>query len=134
MEISKPGLDVLVVTEKGYGKKTAIDEYRITSRGGKGVKTLNITDKNGSIVSFKTVTNDNDLMIITDTGIIIRLDVEKISQMSRVTQGVRLINLKGEQKVSSISIVDKTNEEEETENPVDNSENTKEINEEGASE
>ena len=123
MEISKPGVDVLVVTEKGYGKKTAIDEYRITSRGGKGVKTLNITDKNGSIVSFKTVTNDNDLMIITDTGIIIRLDVEKISQMSRVTQGVRLINLKGEQKVSSISIVDKTNEEEqELDNPVDNSE------------
>ena len=123
MEISKPGVDVLVVTEKGYGKKTPIDEYRITSRGGKGVKTLNITDNNGSIVSFKTVTNDNDLMIITDTGIIIRLDVEKISQMSRVTQGVRLINLKGEQKVSSISIVDKTNEEEqELDNPVDNSE------------
>ena len=106
MEIAKPGVDVLVVTEKGYGKKTSIDEYRITNRGGKGVKTLNITDKNGSITAFKTVDNTNDLIIITNEGIIIRLAVDTISEMSRVTQGVKLINLREGQSVSSISIVD----------------------------
>ena len=113
MEIATSGVDVLVVTENGYGKKTPIDEYRITNRGGKGVKTLNITDKNGLITSFKTVTDENDLIIITDEGIIIRLSVDKISRMSRVTQGVRLINLKENQKVSSISVIDKTDINEE---------------------
>lgn len=113
MEIAVENVNVLVVTEKGYGKKTPIDEYRITNRGGKGVKTLNITDKNGSIVSFKTVVDKMDLMIITDTGIIIRLDIDGISTMSRVTQGVKLINLKDDQKVSSIAVIDK--EEESTE-------------------
>ena len=115
MEIATDNVDVLVVTENGYGKRTPIDEYRITNRGGKGVKTLNITDKNGLITSFKTVTDDNDLIIITDEGIIIRLSVDKISKMSRVTQGVRLINLKENQKVSSISVIEKTDIEE-TEN------------------
>ena len=94
MEIVEPNEYVLVITEKGYGKKTPVDEYRITNRGGKGVKTVNITEKNGSIVSFKTVDDSKDLMIITDSGIIIRLAVDKISTMSRVTQGVKLINLK----------------------------------------
>ena len=94
MEVVKPDEDVLVISEYGYGKKTPIEEYRITNRGGKGVKTINITEKNGSIVSFKTVTDDKDLIIITDTGMIIRLAVDKISTMSRVTQGVKLINLK----------------------------------------
>ena len=107
MEIASNDVDVLVVTENGYGKKTPINEYRITNRGGKGVKTLNITEKNGAITSFKTVTNDDDLIIITDEGIIIRLAVDKISELSRVTQGVRLINLRDGQKVSSISVVDK---------------------------
>ena len=118
MEIAVPGVDVLVVTEKGYGKKTPVDEYRITNRGGKGVKTLNTTDKNGSIVSFKTVDNDKDVMIITDTGIVIRLAVDKISTMSRVTQGVRLINLKENQYVSSISVIDKNNDDEPENNQV----------------
>ena len=128
MEIVVPGVDVLVVTEKGYGKKTPVDEYRITNRGGKGVKTLNTTDKNGSIVSFKTVDNDKDLMIITDTGIVIRLAVDKISTMSRVTQGVRLINLKENQYVSSISVIDKNNDEEQENNqvPVDELNNNNE--------
>ena len=128
MEIAVPGVDVLVVTEKGYGKKTPVDEYRITNRGGKGVKTLNTTDKNGSIVSFKTVDNDKDLMIITDTGIVIRLAVDKISTMSRVTQGVKLINLKENQYVSSISVIDKNNEEEQENNqvPVDELNNNNE--------
>ena len=107
MEIVEPNEYVLVITEKGYGKKTPVDEYRITNRGGKGVKTVNITEKNGSIVSFKTVDDSKDLMIITDSGIIIRLDVDKISTMSRVTQGVKLINLKEDSIVSSTSIVDR---------------------------
>lgn len=107
MEVVKPDEDVLVISEYGYGKKTPIEEYRITNRGGKGVKTINITEKNGSIVSFKTVTDDKDLIIITDTGMIIRLAVDKISTMSRVTQGVKLINLKEDSIVSSTSIVDR---------------------------
>lgn len=107
MEIVEPNEYVLVITEKGYGKKTPVDEYRITNRGGKGVKTVNITEKNGSIVSFKTVDDSKDLMIITDSGIIIRLAVDRISTMSRVTQGVKLINLKEDSIVSSTSIVDR---------------------------
>ena len=115
MEVVKPDEDVLVISEYGYGKKTPIEEYRITNRGGKGVKTINITEKNGSIVSFKTVTDDKDLIIITDTGMIIRLAVDKISRMSRVTQGVRLINLKDDTKVSGTAIVDKDDEEQASE-------------------
>lgn len=107
MEVANEDEFVLVVTEKGYGKKTPTSEYRITNRGGKGVKTVNITDKNGSIVSFKSVDSSKDLMIITDSGIVIRLDVDKISTMSRVTQGVRLINLKEDSTVGSTAIVDK---------------------------
>ena len=110
MEVATKDALVLVVTENGYGKKTPIDEYRITNRGGKGVKTLNITEKNGIITAFKTVTNDKDLIIITDEGIIIRLAVDKISEMSRVTQGVKLINLREGQKVSTVSVVDQEND------------------------
>ena len=110
---------VLVITERGYGKRTLIDEYRITNRGGKGVKTLNITDKNGSIVSFEVLNDLNkDVMIVTDEGIIIRIDVEQIPLLSRVTQGVRLIHLKGEQSVSSVALVEKN---ENDYNSVDNS-------------
>lgn len=112
MEIADNDQEVLVVTEKGYGKKTPLAEYRLTNRGGKGVKTLSVTEKNGSIISFKTVTNDEDIMIITNTGMIIRLNVENISSMSRVTQGVRLINLKEGQLVSSIAIIKRELEEE----------------------
>lgn len=107
MEIAHDDELILTVTEKGYGKKTPTSEYRITNRGGKGVKTVNITDKNGAIVAFKSVDNDKDIMIITDSGIVIRLDADKISTMSRVTQGVRLINLKENSVVSSVSVVDK---------------------------
>lgn len=111
MEIANDDEDVLVVTEKGYGKKTPLQEYRLTNRGGKGVKTLHITEKNGSIVAFKTVGNNVDLIIITNTGMIIRLSIDNISKMSRVTQGVRLINLKEEQSVSSVAVIEKENEE-----------------------
>ena len=107
MEVCNDNVDVLVVTENGYGKKTPINEYRVTNRGGKGVKTLNITEKNGTINSFRVVPVDKDLIIVTNEGIIIRLDINSISTMSRVTQGVKLINLREGQKVSSISVVDK---------------------------
>ena len=110
-EVASEYQEVLVVTEKGYGKKTAVSEYRQTKRGSKGVKTLSITEKNGIIVGFKSVYNDCDLMIITNSGIIIRLDMSSISTMGRVTQGVRLINLKENSSVSSISVVSKSEEE-----------------------
>ena len=110
MEIANENQDVLIVTEKGYGKKTPLEEYRLTNRGGKGVKTLHITDKNGSIISFKIVSDNVDVIISTNTGMIIRLSVDKISKMSRVTQGVRLINLKEEQSVSSVAVIEKENE------------------------
>ena len=116
-EVASESQEVLVVTEKGYGKKTAVNEYRQTKRGSKGVKTLSITEKNGIIVGFKSVYNDCDLMIITNSGIIIRLEMLSISTMGRVTQGVRLINLKENSSVSSISVVTKNEEENlETEN------------------
>ena len=107
MEISEPGKLLLVVTENGYGKKTAIEEYRETKRGSKGVKTINITEKNGNVIGFKSTDNDKDLMIITSDGIIIRMDINSISQMGRVTKGVRLINLKEKNKVASISVIEK---------------------------
>ena len=107
MEISEPGKLLLDVTENGYGKKTAIEEYRETKRGSKGVKTINITEKNGNVIGFKSTDNDKDLMIITSDGIIIRMDINSISQMGRVTKGVRLINLKDKNKVASISVIEK---------------------------
>ena len=99
---------VLVMTENGYGKRTPVSEYRLTNRGGKGVKTLNITEKNGSIISFEILNSfDKDLLIVTNEGIIIRIDVNQVSVLSRVTQGVRLIHLKDNQIVSSVTLIDK---------------------------
>ncbi len=105
-EISDQEKQILVVTENGYGKQTDVSEYRKTHRGSKGVKALNITNKNGNIVSFKTVSNNEDLMIITTNGIIIRLPISQISTTGRVAQGVKLINLKDNQKVSNITLLD----------------------------
>ena len=114
MDVVTENQEVLVITRNGYGKKTPIEDYRITNRGGKGVKTLNITEKNGDIVSFEVLNNSNkDVMIVTNEGIIIRIDANQISTMSRVTQGVRLINLKDEQFVSSVAIIDKEAEDNE---------------------
>ena len=125
MDVVSDNQSVLVVTKKGYGKKTPIEEYRITNRGGKGVKTVNVTDKNGDLVSFEVINDgEKDIMIITNEGIIIRIDANQISTMSRVTQGVRLINLKNEQFVSSVAVIDKINEEEQ-----ENVENEKTIDE-----
>ena len=105
--------NIVIVTENGYGKKTLISEYRKTKRGSKGVKALNITEKNGNIASIKKVIDDSDIMIITNQGIIIRLPLEQVSQLGRVTQGTRLINLKSGQKESSVSLVQKEKEPEE---------------------
>ena len=115
LETAVENSQILVVTEKGYGKRTNITEYRMTHRGSKGVKALNITEKNGNIVSFKIVTGDEDLMIITDSGIIIRIDVNQVSTTGRVAQGVRLIKLKDDQKVSSVALLDKEETEEDSE-------------------
>ena len=107
MDVVVENQKVLVITKNGYGKMTPIEEYRITNRGGKGVKTLNITDKNGVIVSFEVLSkHGSNVMIITNEGIIIRISTDQISTMSRVTQGVKLINLKDSQYVSSVAIVD----------------------------
>lgn len=113
-EIANPGQEILVVTSNGYGKRTNIDEYRMTHRGSKGVRALNLTEKNGNIVSFKLVNGDEDLMIITDSGIIIRLAVDQVSTTGRVAQGVRLINLKDNQKVSTVTLLEKEETEDET--------------------
>ena len=106
-EVVNKDEDVLIVTEKGYGKKTNVDQYRLTHRGSKGVKALNVTEKNGNLVSLKTVKGDEDLLIITNSGIIIRIDTQQISTLNRNTQGIRLINLKDNQKVSTIALVKK---------------------------
>ena len=101
---------ILVVTEKGYGKKTDVSEYRLTHRGSKGVKALNITDKNGLIIAFKSVVGDEDLIITTNNGIVIRLDVSKISTLKRNTQGVKLMSLKDGQVVTSVTVTEKVEE------------------------
>jgi DNA gyrase subunit A len=102
---------LLVVSENGYGKRSEFDEYRKTSRGGKGVKTLNITEKTGSLVAMKNVTDDNDLMIINRSGITIRMAVSDIKVAGRATQGVRLINIKDGDSIAAISAVNKSEEE-----------------------
>ena len=117
-EVLKQGELILIVTENGYGKKSEIEEYRLTHRGSKGVKALNITEKNGMMVALSCVdpNKEFDLMIITDSGIIIKLPLEQVSTLKRATQGVRLINLKDEQKVSTVAIVEKEEGAENEEN------------------
>ena len=109
---------ILLVTEKGYGKKTLVSEFRETSRGSKGVKALNITDKNGNIAAVKVVDEDKELVIMTNTGTTMRTTLDQINTLGRVTQGVRLIHLKDDQYVTTISLVDK----EEAEENIDTSE------------
>lgn len=102
---------ILIITEKGYGKRTNVLEYRLTHRGSKGVKGLNVTDKNGHLVAFKSIDGDEDAIITTNNGIVIRLDINKISTLKRNTQGVRLISLKENQTVTSVTITEKEEEE-----------------------
>lgn len=104
--------DILVVSENGYGKRSSLDDYRITNRGGKGVKTISITEKTGNLVSIKNVTDDDDLMIINKSGIAIRMAVSDLRVMGRATQGVRLINLKGNDSIAAVAKVMKDEEEE----------------------
>jgi DNA gyrase subunit A len=111
--IDNPETNVLVVSEKGYGKRSDIDEYRITNRGGKGVKTINITDKTGTLVGIKSVTDANDLMIITKNGITIRMNVSDLRVMGRATQGVRLINIQDNDSIGAVTKVDHEDEVEE---------------------
>ena len=103
----------LVVSEHGFGKRTDFEEYRLTSRGGKGVRTLNITEKTGKVVALKNVTEDNDLMIITRAGLTIRMSVSDIRQAGRATQGVKLINIKDSDLIASVTVVPKQEEAEE---------------------
>ncbi len=118
---------VLVVSEKGYGKRTDIDDYRVTNRGGKGVKTINITDKTGALVAIKNVTDADDLMIINKSGIVIRIVVSELRVMGRATQGVRLITLKGNDEIASVAKIQHEDEEEETEgNATDSAADTNE--------
>ena len=97
--------DILVVSENGYGKRSEVDEYRITNRGGKGVKTINITEKTGHLVAIKAVSDQNDLMIINKSGITIRLSVDTLRIMGRATQGVRVINLRNGDSIASVAVV-----------------------------
>lgn len=116
--------EILLVSENGYGKKSSINEFRQTNRGGKGVKGINKTDKTGDLVAIRKVNTENDVLIITDSGIIIRLDTNQISTLSRNAQGVRLIRLKDNQKVSDISLINEVDEIE----PKAESDNDSEIN------
>ncbi|MGO4961899.1 DNA gyrase subunit A [Jeotgalibaca porci] len=111
MAILEEDTTVLVITEKGYGKRTSIDEYAIKGRGGKGIKTANITEKNGKLVGLRTVKEDDDIMIITDTGVMIRFHAKDVSQTGRATLGVRLMRLDDDSKVSTMAVVDPEEEE-----------------------
>ena len=106
ISINNPEVTVLVVSENGYGKRTDIDDYRITNRGGKGVKTINVTEKTGELVAIKDVTDNDDLMIINKSGIVIRIGLSDLRVMGRATQGVRLITFKGNDSIASITKVE----------------------------
>ena len=133
-EIATTGQQILVVTEKGYGKKTDLDEYRMTHRGSKGVKALNITAKNGNITSFKTLDGNEDVIIVTNTGIIIRIDSEQISSNRCGAQGVKWINIKDEQLVSTVELITKEEISEEEIKNEEIKENTEVIHENNSKE
>ena len=105
VSIADDASDILVVSEKGYGKRSKLDDYRITNRGGKGVKTINITEKTGGLVAIKNVTDEDDLMIINKSGITIRMGVADLRVMGRATQGVKLINIKENDSIAAVAKV-----------------------------
>lgn len=118
--VSDPNEDILVISENGYGKRSMIEDYRITNRGGKGVKTINVTEKTGDLIAIKNVSDKNDLMIITENGITIRLAVSSISILGRATQGVKLINLRDDNRIASVTGVsseENDNEDSQTDQP-----------------
>jgi DNA gyrase subunit A len=129
VSVDSPEYDILVVSENGYGKRSSIDEYRITNRGGKGVRTINITEKTGGLIAIKNVTDNDDLMIINKSGIAIRMHVDALRVMGRATQGVRLINLKDEDSIAAVTQVPREEEEDDDVTEVvteESSENTEE--------
>lgn len=113
MDIAVPGKEVMIVTTKGYGKRTPLEEYRVQSRGGKGIKTLNITKKNGQVVGHKVISPEEDLMIVTQAGVVIRMNISGISSLGRYAQGVRLIKVDTGQEVSTVARVQLPEEDEE---------------------
>ena len=123
VSVSDMSKDILVVSEKGYGKRSKLEDYRITNRGGKGVKTINITDKTGALVALKDVTDNDDLMIITKKGLTIRIPVADLRVMGRATQGVKLINIKENDAIAAVAKV-MHNEDEIVENDAADSENS----------
>lgn len=127
------GFDIMVVSEKGYGKRSALEDYRITNRGGKGVKTITVTEKTGELVSLKAVTDEDDLMIITKKGTMIRMGVDTLRVMGRATQGVRLISLRKEDEIASIAKVPASEDDEETDESVEGVNDTTELNNENSS-
>jgi len=110
---NKESATILVVSEKGYGKRTDLDDYRVTGRGGKGVKTLSITEKTGNLVGLMSVTDEDGLMIICKSGMTIRMAVDKLRVMGRATQGVRLINIKDKDAIASIAKTPREDDEDE---------------------
>ena len=122
--------NILVVSEKGYGKRSKLEDYRITNRGGKGVKTLNISEKTGGLVAIKNVDDSNDLMIINKSGLTIRMAVEDLRVMGRATQGVRLINIKDSDSIAAVAKVmhdEEVVEEEDSKENIENLEKGTEI-------
>jgi len=119
VSVDSPEYDILVVSENGYGKRSSIDEYRVTNRGGKGVRTINITDKTGGLIALKNVTDSDDLMIINKSGIAIRMHVDALRVMGRATQGVRLINLKDEDSIAAVTQVPREEDEDEVTDVMD---------------
>lgn len=114
------GHSILVVSENGFGKRSDYEEYRLTSRGAKGVKTINITDKTGTLVAIKDVTEENDLMIITKSGLTIRMAVSEIRIAGRATQGVKLINIREGDSIAAVCPVAKSEDEEVAEETTQN--------------
>ena len=125
MEVVRDDDLILIVTENGYGKKSRVNDYRETNRGSKGVKAINITEKNGNIVAVKLINGDQDAILMTDSGMTMRMSLDQISTLGRATQGVRLINLKNNQQVATVSLVDKVDEQtEEINEEIQNDEST----------
>ncbi|EFR89279.1 DNA gyrase subunit A, partial [Listeria marthii FSL S4-120] len=119
MEVLEDDEKVLVVTEKGYGKQTPASQYPLRNRGGMGVKTVTITEKNGNLVAMKTVTGEEDLMLMTVSGVLIRFEIETVSQTGRSAMGVKLIRLDEDEKVATVAKVPKEEDEVELEEEID---------------
>ncbi len=138
VNVEKESKNILVVSEKGYGKRSNIDDYRITGRGGKGVKTISVTEKTGSLVGIMDVTDEDGLMIINKSGMTIRMAVDSMRVMGRATQGVKLINIKANDEIASIAKTPRDKDEEveldEEGNPIINEETGNSENSEGQNE